>query len=103
MVYKIPLEWIGRIFPTYLITLEGKGIDIILVMRWTKMHKALLDIFARLVDLNSLVNGKVTLHPPVVAHLQAAVHTRSLCNHLLLLISKLLFTPLLQRAWERYP
>jgi hypothetical protein len=31
-------------------------------MRWMKMHKAILDIAARLVHLNSPMYGKVTLH-----------------------------------------
>jgi hypothetical protein len=39
-----------------------------------KMHKALLDISARLVHLDSLVNSKVTLHLPNVPRLQASVH-----------------------------
>jgi hypothetical protein len=66
MVHKILLELAGQIFPTNLLILEGQGIAIILGMRWMKMHKALLDISARLVHLDSPVSGKVTLHLPVV-------------------------------------
>jgi hypothetical protein len=51
MVCKIPLELAGQIFLTNLLILEGQGIDIILGMRWMKMHKDLLDISARLVHL----------------------------------------------------
>jgi hypothetical protein len=72
MVCKIPLERAGRIFPTNLVILEGEGVDIIMAVRWMKMHKDLLDISAHLVLLDSLVNGKVTLHLPAVARLQAA-------------------------------
>jgi hypothetical protein len=38
------------------------------------MHKALLDISSHLVHLDSPMTGKVTLHLPVMAHLQAFVH-----------------------------
>jgi hypothetical protein len=74
MVHKIPLKLARQIFSTNLLILEGQGIDIILGMRWMKMHKALLDISVRLVHLDYLVTGKVTLHLPGLAHLQASVH-----------------------------
>jgi hypothetical protein len=74
MVRKIPLELAGQIFPTNLLILEGQGIDIILRMIRMKMHKALLDVYAHLVHLDSPASGKVTLHLPVVPRLQAFVH-----------------------------
>jgi hypothetical protein len=74
IVWKIPLELAGRTFPTDLVILSGQGIDVILGMNWMKVHKAILDISARLVHLNSLVYGKVTLHLPAVARLKAALH-----------------------------
>jgi hypothetical protein len=40
-------------------------------MKW---HKAILDIAARLVHLNSPVHGKVTLHLPAVSHIKASLH-----------------------------
>jgi hypothetical protein len=40
-------------------------------MKW---HKATLDISARLVHLNSLVYGKVTLHLLVISHIKASLH-----------------------------
>jgi hypothetical protein len=69
MVCKIPLELARRIFPTNLLILEGQGIDIIVGMRWMKMHKALLDTSVRLVHLDSPMSGKVTLHLPTLPHL----------------------------------
>jgi hypothetical protein len=69
MVYKIPLELARQVFPTNLLILKGQGIDIILGMRWMKMHKAFLDISSRLVHLDSHTSGKVTLHLPIVPHL----------------------------------
>jgi predicted aspartyl protease len=61
MVRKIPLKLVGRVFPTTLVILEGQGINVILGMNWMKMHRAVLDIFARLVHLDSPIYGKVSL------------------------------------------
>jgi hypothetical protein len=74
IVWKVPLDLVGRIFKTDLIVLSGQGIDIILGMSWMKWHKAILDISVRLVQLNSLVYGKVTLHLPAVSHIKASLH-----------------------------
>jgi hypothetical protein len=74
MVHKIPLELSEQIFLTNLLILKGQGINIILGMRWMKMHKALLYISAHLIHLDSPISGKVTLHLPVVPHLQATVY-----------------------------
>jgi hypothetical protein len=40
-------------------------------MKW---HKAMLDISARLVHLNSPVCGKMTLHLPVISRIKASLH-----------------------------
>jgi nicotinate-nucleotide pyrophosphorylase len=56
---KVPLELSGRVFNTSLIVLSEQGIDVILGMRWMKMHQAILDIAARVVHLDSPVYGKV--------------------------------------------
>jgi hypothetical protein len=40
-----------------------------------KMHRAVLDIFAHLVHLDSPIYGKVSLQLPPVAHLQASIYT----------------------------
>jgi hypothetical protein len=74
IVRKVPLDLAGRIFETDLIVLRGPGIDVILGMSWMKWHKAILDISARLVQLNSLVYGKVTLHLPAVSRIKASLH-----------------------------
>jgi hypothetical protein len=39
-----------------------------------KMHKAVLDISARLVNLDSPIFSKISLQFPPVAHLQASIH-----------------------------
>jgi hypothetical protein len=48
---KVPLELSRRVISTNLIILSGRGIDVILGMRWMKLHKVVLDIAARLVHL----------------------------------------------------
>jgi hypothetical protein len=61
MAHKIPLELARRVFSTALIILEGQRIDVILGMNWMKIHRAVLDIFARLVHLDSPIYGMVSL------------------------------------------
>jgi hypothetical protein len=61
MARKIPLELAGRVFSSALIILEGQGIDVILGVNWMKMHRAVLDISARLIHLDSPIHGKVSL------------------------------------------
>jgi hypothetical protein len=74
MARKIPLELSRGIFSTTLIILEGQGIDVILGMNWMKMHRVVLDIFARLVHLDSPIYDKVSLQLPPVPHLQASIY-----------------------------
>jgi hypothetical protein len=43
---KVPLKLSKRVFSTSLVVLCGQGLDVILGMRWMKMHKAILDVAA---------------------------------------------------------
>jgi hypothetical protein len=74
IVQKVPLVLSGRIFSINLIILNGQGIDVILVMSWMKLHRAVLDIASQLVHLDSPVYGKVILHLPVVSRIKASLH-----------------------------
>jgi hypothetical protein len=74
IVQKVPLDLSGKEFETDLIVLSGQGIDVILGMSWMKWNKAVLDISARLVHLNSPVYGKVTLHLPAISRIKASLH-----------------------------
>jgi ABC-type siderophore export system fused ATPase/permease subunit len=74
IVQKVPLELFRRIFSTNLVILSGQGIDIILGMRWMKMHKVVLDIAGRLLHLDSPVYGKVILHLPVISRIKASLY-----------------------------
>jgi hypothetical protein len=62
------------VFPTTLVILEGQGIDAILGMNWMKMHRAVLDISAHLVHLDSPIYGKVSLQLPPITRLQPSVY-----------------------------
>jgi hypothetical protein len=48
---KVPLELSGRVISTNLIILSGLRIDVIQGMRWMKLHKVVLDIATRMVQL----------------------------------------------------
>jgi hypothetical protein len=74
IAWKVPLELSWRVFSTSFIVLIGQGIDVILGMRWMKMHKAILDIATRVVHLDSPVYGKVIFHLPVIARIKASLH-----------------------------
>jgi hypothetical protein len=74
IVLKVPLDLSGRVLETDLIVLSGQGIDVILGMSWMKWHKAVLDISARLVHLNSPVYGKVTLYLPAISRIKTSLH-----------------------------
>jgi hypothetical protein len=39
-----------------------------------KLHKVVLEIVARLVHLNSLVYGKVTLHLSAISRIKSSLH-----------------------------
>jgi hypothetical protein len=71
---KVPLELSGRVFSTSLIVLSGRGIDVILGMRWMKLHKVISDIASRLVHLHLPVYGKVTMHLPAISRIKASLH-----------------------------
>jgi hypothetical protein len=74
IVHKAPLELAGRVFSTDLIILKDQGLDVILGMSWMKLHMAVLDIAGRLVRLDSLVYGKVTLHLTAISRIKASLH-----------------------------
>jgi hypothetical protein len=74
IVRKAPLNLAEWVIETDLIILSGQGIDVILGMSWMKWHKAILDIAARLVHLNSPMYEKVTLYLPTVSRSKAYLH-----------------------------
>jgi hypothetical protein len=74
LVRRALLDLVEQVFETDLIVLSCQGIDVIIGMSWMKWHKATLDISAQLVQLNSPVYGKVTLHLHAVSRIKASLH-----------------------------
>jgi hypothetical protein len=59
-----PLNLVGNVYKIGLIILDGQGIDVILGMSWMKEFKALLNIAAHTMHLESLAHGSVVLQLP---------------------------------------
>jgi hypothetical protein len=49
LVINAPLNLVGKVYKTYLIVLDGQGIDVILGMSWMRDHNALLNTASRTV------------------------------------------------------
>jgi hypothetical protein len=66
MVVNPSLNLGGRVYQTCLVILEEQGIDVILRMNWIRKHKAVLDIVAHTMHLESPTHGSVVLklQPP---------------------------------------
>jgi hypothetical protein len=74
LVMATPLSLAGRLFRTNIIVLEGQGIDVILGMGWMKRCKAVLDIAARTVHLESPTHGSVVLKLLPQISIASALH-----------------------------
>jgi hypothetical protein len=69
-----PLNLGGMVYKTGLIILDDQGIDVILGMSWMKEYKAVLDIAAHTVHLESPTHGSVSLKFPSPASIASALH-----------------------------
>jgi hypothetical protein len=74
LVMATPLSLAGRLFRTNLIILEGQGIDVILGMGWMKRYKAVLDIAALTVQLESPTHGSIVLKLPSPTFIASTLH-----------------------------
>jgi hypothetical protein len=74
LVMATPLSLVGRLFKTNLIVLEGQEINVILGMGWMKRYKAVLDIAARIVHLESPAHGSVVLKLPSPISIDSTFH-----------------------------
>jgi hypothetical protein len=57
VILSIALNLAGKLYKTSFIVLDGQGIDVILGMRWIKVHKSLLDTVAQVVHLDSPIHS----------------------------------------------
>jgi hypothetical protein len=69
-----PLNLWGRVYKASLILLDSQGIDVILGMSWMKEYKAVLDIAAHTVHLESPTHGSVSLRLPSPTSIASALH-----------------------------
>jgi hypothetical protein len=61
VVYQVPMDLVGHIFPTNLNILKDQDIDVILSMNWLSQHGAIIDTLNRTVQLNSPDNSSKVL------------------------------------------
>jgi hypothetical protein len=69
-----PLNLGGRVYKASLIILDSQEIDMILGMGWMKEYKAVLDIVARTVHLESPTHGNVSLRLSSPTSIASALH-----------------------------
>jgi hypothetical protein len=74
IVCMAPLDLVRRVIKTDLIMLSGQVIYVIQGMSCMKCHKAILDIAAQLVHLNSPMHGKVSLYFPIVSRIMVSLY-----------------------------
>jgi hypothetical protein len=79
LVMAAPLNLASRLFKTNLIVLEGQGIDV-LGMCWMKGLKAILDIAAHTVHLESPTHGNVVMQLPPSTPASSALHSTAAQN-----------------------
>jgi len=60
----VPIKLGSKIIDTDLIILALEGMDIILGMNWTTLHRVTLDVSSRAVEINSPRCGATTLYLP---------------------------------------
>jgi hypothetical protein len=64
LICGVCLGLCSKIFPTNLIAISLAGMDVILGMDWMTLHKVVLDISDRVVEINSPTAGQTTLYLP---------------------------------------
>jgi hypothetical protein len=69
-----PLNLGGMVYKTSLIILDDQGIDVTVGMSWMKEYKAVLDIAARIVHLESPTHGSVVLKLRSLASMASTLH-----------------------------
>jgi hypothetical protein len=80
LVMDTPLSLARILFRTNLIVLEDQGIDVKLEMGWMKRYKAVLDIAARTVHLESQTHGSVVLKLSSPTFIASALHPTAAQN-----------------------
>jgi hypothetical protein len=64
VTFEVPLKLGSKVIQSNLITIKLEGMDVILGMDWMTLHKVVLDISDRVVEINSPTVGHTTLYLP---------------------------------------
>jgi hypothetical protein len=64
VTFGVPLKLRSKNIQSNLITINLEGVDVILGMDWMTLHKVVLDISDRVVEINSPTVGHTTLYLP---------------------------------------
>jgi hypothetical protein len=70
----VPIQMGSTLIRTALISLHLEGMDILLGMDWMTRHRVSLDIFSRIVEINSLEYGHTILHLPQQEYISSCVY-----------------------------
>jgi hypothetical protein len=70
----VPIQLGNTLIRTALISLNLEGMDILLGMDWMTRHRVSLDIFSRVVEINSLKYGHTILHLPQQEYISSCVY-----------------------------
>jgi hypothetical protein len=74
LIRGVPIQLGSKVIRTELVLLSLEGMDIILGMDWMTKHKVLLDIFSRVIEIDSPYNGATTLYLPQQEHFNSCVY-----------------------------
>jgi hypothetical protein len=70
----VPIQMGSTLIRTTLISLNLEGMDILLGMDWMARHRVSLDIFSRIVEINSPEYGHTILHLPQWEYISSCVY-----------------------------
>jgi hypothetical protein len=70
----VPIQLGSTLIRTALILLNLEGMDILLGMDWMTRHRVSLDIFSRIVEINSSEYGHTILHLPQQEYISSCVY-----------------------------
>jgi hypothetical protein len=70
----VQIQLVNTLIRTALISLNLEGMDILLGMDWMTRHRVSLDIFSRVVEINSLEYGHTILHLPQQEYISSCVY-----------------------------
>jgi hypothetical protein len=74
MIRSVPIQLGSKVIKTDLLLLNLEGIDVILGTNWMTEHTVLLDIFSRVIEIDSPYHGATTLYLPQQEYLHSCTY-----------------------------